>query len=318
MPVSASITALQEGLLAAIETAAAGGAFALPFNVQIADSAAAVPPAPEEPMDVQIAFKGSATLARSSTRVLEQALVDIDLTYRHPDSDQGNLDTCHLVAEQLRDLLCAFQADGSRVDQLIVAEPFDEDQAMQGVYSHKLTLDCDVLRLVHTQTAPEVDPDASPRLSAIRGAVWDSINNWTPLADVWTRKFQDSIDVEELALHDPGLADLPAIAVSWGNVGQNWWTHREQKWPASLNVVFWLPAHQIEIAEWRTQQIVQALYRASAAPGPNQVTYLKAATGYPPEKYTQVIEPVELGRGQNKALRGTIAFTLPASFQPYD
>jgi hypothetical protein len=311
---SASITTLQTAIKATIETAAAANTFALPMRVHVDDSLATPPPTPDEPMDVQISYVASTTLARSSTRALDQFIVNVALSYRHPDGNQARLNDCHLIAEQLRDILAEFDADGQRVEQLLTPSPFDQAAALQGTYQYTLGLDCDVLRALHTSSAPTVSD--SPRLSAIRGAVWDSIDNWSPFEDVWTRKFKTSGDVEELALHDPGLADLPAIAVSWGNVGQNWWTHREQKWPASLNVVFWLPADQIEIAEWRSQQIVECLYRATATPG--GLTYLRAATGYPPEKYSQTIEPVVLGRGQNKALRGTIAFALPATFKPYD
>lgn len=312
---TATSTAVQTALKSAIEAAAEDIDFALPLSVSIADSAVSVPPTPgdEEPMRIQLTFAGSTTLARGTTRVLDQCLIDVNLTYPHPDGNQANLDACHETAEQLRDWLPTFTAGGVRVEQLITPGPFDQVKAVQGTYSFRIGLDLDVIRSLQDRSAPAVTD--SPRLSAIRGAVWNSIDSWEPFAEVWSRKYTASTDVEELALHDPGLMDLPAIAVNWGNIGQNWWTHREQKWPASLNVVFWLPVDQIEVAEWRAQQIVECLYRAK---GEGQsLTFLRAATGYPPEKYSQTIEPVELGRGANKALRGTIAFLLPATFQPY-
>lgn len=310
---AAAVTTLQNAVKSAIETAAEANTFALPMRVWIADSAAEPPPTPDEPMDVQIGYQGVTTIGRSSTRALDQILLNVSLTWRHPDNDQANLDACHLVAEQLRDLLSAIDGPAGRVEQLVTPDPFDQPQALQGVYAYTIGLDCDVLRTLHTVTAPAVTEP--PRLGLIRGAVWDSIDAWEPFTDVWARKFKSGADVEELALHDPGLADLPAIAVSWGNIGTNWWTHREQKWPAALNVVYWLPADQLAVAEWRAQQIVEALFQAK---GEGQaLTFLKAATGYPPQTYSQTIEPVALGRGQTQALRGTIAFTLPATFQPY-
>lgn len=321
---TASITDIQAALKSAIEAANDVESFGLDVVVTVADSQVTTPPSPndDEPMQLQVGFVGAATLARATSRVLDQTLIDINLKYRHPDGTQANLDQCHLVAEQMRDFLAEFTMTGARVEQVITPGPFDQIQAVQGTYSYRIGLDLDVIRSRHVRSAPTVTD--SPRLTAIRNAVWDSIDHWSPFAEdeeeeippAWLRKFQSPADVEELTLHDPGLADLPAIAVTWGNIGQNWWTHREQKWPASLNVVYWLPADQIEIAEWRAQQIVECLYRATAEPG--GLTYLRAATGYPPEKYSQTIEPVVLGRGQNKAIRGTVAFQLPATFKPYD
>lgn len=326
MPSPASITDIKSEL----QSQLLAQTFALRLAVDGSDFSAA-PLSPAEtrwddgPMEVQIAFTGSTELARSSTKVLEQALVDVNLMFRHPDNRQQNLDTCHLVAQQIRDFLVDFNITGARVENLLTPHPFDIQISGQGNFNHRLTLDLDVLRSIATVAAPEVTDtgDDAPVFTKAREAVWDAIDNWpafaasgdTPAA--WKRKFKTDEDLEELSLHDPGPAELPAIAVTWGPTSTNWWVNVMQQWQQQLFVTFWLPAHWQEAAEWRLIQLTQAIYQAAPEESPT-VSYVRRAVGRPPTKNSPIsLELVTLGRAQKlHAWRGTIALQLTANFDP--
>lgn len=316
-----SVQSLQQVLQSAIQTAGANAAFGLPLYVHVDDSTAAKPPSPDEPMDVQIGYVGSGQLARTSTRILEQALVNVTLTYRHPDNDQANLDACHTVAQQVRDLLYNFKTDAARVEQLLTPNPFEQTQAVQGTFKHRLTLDLDVLRTIATVDPPTVTDtgDATPIFTEARNAVWDSIDNWPAFATpaAWVRKFKDSADLEELSLHDPCAAELPAIAVTWGPTDPKWWTNTMQQWAQQLFITFWMPASWQAAAEWRLVQLTQALYQAAPESSPG-VSYIRRAVGRPPSKTSPLsLELVALGRSQQlHAWRGQIALVLTANFDP--
>ncbi len=320
---TASITDIQNALKATIQDAASE--FELPLSVSIKDSSADRPPSPDAPMEVELSYSGVTEIARTSTKVLEQVLLNVNLTYRYPDSQQPTLDACHLTAQQLRDLLSGFSTDAARVEQMLTPAPFETQQALQGTFQHTLTLDMDVIRDISTVSPPEITDtgDAASILTQARNAVWDSIDNWEPFAasgDVpaaWTRKFKTDADLEELSLHEPGLADVPAIAVTWGPTSANWWTQTMQQFTQQLFITCWFPANWQSVAEWRLIQLMQAFYKSAPESSPN-VSYIRRATTRPPTKNSPVsLELVPLGRTQQlHAWRGQIALNLTTSFDP--
>lgn len=325
---TAAITDVQESLRATIASESYMNYYGLPITVEIADSSASKPPTPDEPMRIEVAYVGLSEQARTSTKILEQALVNVNLTYRYPDSQQSTLDVCHRAAQQMRDLLAGFYSCGARVEQILTPSPFDTQQALQGAFQHTLTLDMDIVRSIAASQPPEiaVQPplvtdvgESAPILTQARKAVWDSIDNWAPLKvpNVWRRKFKTDSDLEELSLHEPGLAELPAIAVTWGPTAANWWTQTMQQWTQQLFVTFWMPANWQAVAEWRLMQLLQAFYKSAPEASPG-VSYIRRATGRPPTKNSPVsLELVTLGRTQQlHAWRGQIALNLTTNFDP--
>lgn len=317
---SAAITNITAAVRQAIDDAVN-----LTVVTDIADSESSKPPKIADPMQVQICYKGAAELARSSVLVLEQALIDVNLSRRYPNNDQNTLDQCHATAQQIRDLLSGFSTTGARVEQVLTPRPLDAQQALQGTFQHTLTLDMDGLRTIATVAPPAVTDtgDNTPILTQARNAVWDSIDNWAPFAAsggtsaAWSRKFKSASDIEELSLHEPGLADLPAIAVTWGPTSPSWWTQTMQQWTQQLFITCWLPANWESVAEWRLMQLMQALYKAATESSPN-VSYIRRATGRPPTKNSPVsLELVPIGRAQQLHVwRGQIALNLTANFDP--
>lgn len=312
---TAAVTTLKSAIKSAIDTAADAGRFALPITTDIADSAAAPPPSPDEPLAVQIALVAAGSLGRTTNKVLDQVLIDVNLTYRHPDGNQANLDECHLVSEAMRDLLSEFSGAGARVEQTLTQQALDPGKALQGVYESVVRLDLDQLRTLHAFEAVTVDP--APLLTITRAAVWNAIDNWPAFADVWTRKFDSMEDLEELALHDPGRSDLPAIAVTWGPTDAKWWTNIQQLWAQQLFVTFWLPADQQDLAEQRLLELTNAIYKSAPVETPN-VSYIRRAVGRPPTANSPVtLEYVSLGRAQQfHAIRGQIALKLTGNLDP--
>lgn len=310
---AAAITAVQAALKTAIESTAEG-TFALPLSVLIGDSVTYHGVAASA-MRVQLAYTGVAELARTSRLILDQVAIDVDLSCRYEDESQATLNNCHQVAERLRDLLTDFHTAGARVEQLITPSPFDQVRATQGEFQHRLTLDMDLLRTVTTAEAPAVT--GNPVLTETREAVWNAINHWEPFANAWTRKYRTAADLAELSLHDPASFELPAIAITWGPTAAEWWTHQMQNWGQQLFIQFWLPADWQAVAEWRLEQLMQAVYQAAPVESPS-VSYVRKATGRPPSKNSPItLEMVALGRAQKlHAWRGQIALTLSTNVDP--
>lgn len=320
---AATITTVQTALKAAIEAAHKATPFALPIDVRINDSTTDSPPKSNDPADIVIGFEASALLGRSTNKRLEQFLVPIKLRCRNADGKQSRLDDCHLIAEQLRDLLANYHTSTSRVEQLLTPHPFDQPANITvGMFDHRFVLDLDVLRTM-TEAEETEAPDPLPILTETRKAIWDSIDNWSEFTvddvSVWTRKFRDPADIEELSLHDPAAHELPAIAVTWGPTNPEWWVNVAQNWPQQMFVTFWMPAHQLDVAEQRAVQLTRCMYQ-SAPEGqqPGFVkSYIREATGRPPDKNVITLEAVEIGRSQQlKCWKGQLALTLKGVIDP--
>jgi hypothetical protein len=119
-------------------------------------------------------------------------------------------------------------------------------------------------------------------LTDARRAVWDSIDNWGPLRDVFKMKVAfDSNRLE--GPHRPegptGVADLPAIAIVPSRVTPRWVTNQTQNHPYVLRVSYWTPDFLVDKAEELWDEIVKAVYRAHPNPEYPRDTYLKRATG---------------------------------------
>jgi hypothetical protein len=320
---TATVTTLQEDLKSAIEAEHVANPFPLEVAVRVSESGSASPPAESAPCDIVIGFEASTLLGRTTHTRLEQFLIPVKVRARCDDGDQSRIGTLHAVTEQLRDLLREYnsQATGltARVEQILQPHPFDYPSSLTpGVFDHRFALDMDVMRTITEAEAVDA-ADPLPILTETRLAIWDAIDNWSEFgadpSSVWTRKFRDGGDIEELSLHDPAEHELPAIAVTWGPTNPEWWVNVGQNWPQQMFVTFWLPAHQLDLAEERAVQLTRCLYQSS--PAGSTVSYVRAATGRPPTKNVITLEAVELGRAQQlKAWKGQLALTLTAVIDP--
>lgn len=312
----ATVTTVQTALLASL-TALAAGSPPLPFVPRVVEDSPSPLQNVGDAIDVQVGFEASCRLGRTGSTILEQFLMPITIKSRYAVSDEPTLQGYHALSEYLHDNLATFHNSTMRVDQLLSPHPFDMPQAVgPGVYVSRFVLDMDVLRPVASITQDVTTP--TKVLTSVRQAAWNALNNWGEWnSGTWGRKFYQDSDLDELALHDPGEFDLPALAITWGPTAPRYFVHTAQEWPATLNVVAWFPAHATTLAEYRAWQIVRAIYQSAPSASPT-VSYIRAATGRIPEKDAPIsLEAVELGRsGQMKALKLTCQFVLTGIVSP--
>ncbi|WP_373649009.1 hypothetical protein [Schlesneria sp. DSM 10557] len=311
---TATVTTIQN----ALKSALTGVTTPVPFNVRVAEADVSDIPSTQQHADVLIGFEASARLARTEATILEQMLIPITIRRRYSKSDQAALGINHELAEILRDKLSDYHSSTARVEQLLSPHPYDEPQAVgPGIWVNRFVLDMDVLRHV-SEIVTDTTTDAQ-LLTKIRRAVWDALNNWSEWDDeTWSRKFELDADLDELALHDPGLFDLPAIAVNVGPTNPRFMAHTVQDWPVTVDVVAWFPIHAIRLAEYRAWQIQRAIYQGAPEDAPT-MTYIRTASGRLPEKNPQILfEPVQIGRAQQlKAVRMTCTFTITGLVSPW-
>lgn len=312
---TAVVTTLQTALKAALDAIPTGDR-PVPYTVRVQEADVAEVPAKGSPADIVIGFDSSARIARTSSSILEQHLIPVTIKRRYAEKDQAAIDDCHALEQLIRDTLGDYHSATERVDQLVTLHPFDIPSANSpGVYVARSVLDCDVLRRQVAITQDDTTP--TQILSAVRGAVWDSLDNWSEWnGSTWGRKFRDDVDLDELALHDPAPFEFPALAVTWGPTSPRFLTNLAQDWPATLNVTAWFPAHQTTLAEYRAWQIVRAVWQCHAVG--DQLSYVRRACGRLPEKNSPInLDPVELGRsGQVKALKLTVGFVITGISAP--
>ena len=315
---TATITTLQNAhktTLDAIPT----GSRPVPFATRIAEADVTELATNGSAADVVIGFEASGRLGRTDSTILEQFLVPVTIKNRYVSGNQTDIANNHALAELLRDTLANYHSSTARVEQLLSPHPFDNPQAVgPGQYVSRFVLDMDVLRPVSTITTDVTTP--SKTLSKVRRAVWDSFDNWSEWdSSTWARKFESDQDLDELSLHDPGLFDLPALAVTWGPTSPKFFAHTVQEWPATVVVTAWFPAHQTRLAEYRAWQMARAVYQCAPSNNPT-MSYVRTATGRLPTNDTPIaIEPAELGRSQQlKALKLTFSFTLTGLMSPWN
>lgn len=290
-----------------------------PFASRIADYDVADMPKMTDAADVVIGFEASQRLSRTGSTILEQHLIPITVRCRVASQDQSRIDSLNELMEVLRDNCALFHNSTMRVDSLLSPHPFDAGQAIgPGLFTSKFVMDLDVLRRVNAITQDSTT--VSQTLTKAREAVWNAITNWPEFTiggnSVWGRMFKSDSDLDELALHDPGEFDLPAIALTWGPTTPQFLVHTAQSWPMVLNVSIWFPVHQTTLAEYRAWQLVRAVYQGAPSSGAD--SYVKTATGRYPSKDNPITpEIVELGRGGHlKVLKITVAFTLSGVMAP--
>ena len=157
-------------------------------------------------------------------------------------------------------------------------------------------------------------------LTDARNAVWQAIDNWPALANAFALKLKHDAEMSLMQDGEPSISDFPCIAITPADVVPNWFTNQSQFWPYTLNIAIWTPDWKIALAEDLVEKVVSAIYQASATPG--GVPYIKAATGYHPERIgPMTMQPARLrntddGEG-TQAMRTGIALTLRINRNPF-
>jgi hypothetical protein len=90
---------------------------------------------------------------------------------------------------------------------------------------------------------------ATPILTKARQSVWDSIENWAPIAAYFKtrRRFEDKIDTRG-ATWVPALGELPAIEIFPAVMETPWVNNIQQRAAYALTVRVWTPHHYLKNA----------------------------------------------------------------------
>src|SRR5690606_15337676 len=120
------------------------------------------------------------------------------------------------------------------------------------------------------------------------------------------------LDGDMAQLNDSGnplTPHMPAIAIFPTSAAFGWYTHRQQKNVLILEVRIWTGRWEYSQAMRLMMQTRAAIWRGSDGSG---VSYVKAATGFHPEKTSDVtFKPVSEGdSGAVKALRAEMTVNL--------
>ena len=312
---TATVTQIQQELKTVLD-GVANDSPPLPFAVRIANYDIADPTVKDGTADVVIGFESVSKLAHTNSSILEQLLIPVTVRMRMTKPEQTIMDANEALLEVLRDASYDYHSEAARAEDLIEPHPFDQVQAASGFQIARFVLDMDVIRRITSITQDSGTP--AETFTLLRRAFWDAINNWSEWdGSTWARKFENDVDIDELALHDPGRFDLPAIAITPGPTNPQFFTHTTQEWPMTIAVTAWFPSHQLTLAEYRAWQIVRAIYQCKPT-APGSPTYIRTATGYPPKSNSPIaITPVELGRAQKlKAIKVSCTFVVPTNLDP--
>lgn len=127
-----------------------------------------------------------------------------------------------------------------------------------------------------TTTSTTTAEPATPILTKIRNAVWDSLDNWPALSGVFTTKYASNAQVEAFELKGVVQADLPAVAIRWAEFEPTWRVNQNQTWPVGFTIESYWCLGSLSTVERRVQEIQEAI----GSSGTGGVSYLKLATGY--------------------------------------
>lgn len=247
---------------------------------------------------------------------LQQQLIELRFLHKQPKPENEPIDASVAQAEALRDYLQTFVGThGGRVETVL--GPFNIDReklTFPGQASVGLVLDCDILT---GTAATDADPTEPGRLTIARNAVWEAIDNWTALANVFERTYKTSADFAELQLRDPSPAELPAIALYWADIKPDWRTNRMQEWPLTMRLTAWFPGDRHTYAETILEHIFDAIYQYTATG--DTAPYIQKTLGFPPKRVDSLtVQSVTLGRSQQThAIRADVAFTLRSNKDPF-
>ena len=116
----------------------------------------------------------------------------------------------------------------------------------------------------------------TPRLTAMRNSLWDSIENYAPLQDVFKRKFRlEGKDALQMALLNPSMADMPAIAIQALSGSSPWDTNSMMRFSYSCEIGLWTPHWDLELGEKLIEWIVRSFEQSK--PSGSSRSYVWAA-----------------------------------------
>lgn len=134
-------------------------------------------------------------------------------------------------------------------------------------------------------------------------ACWAAVNNWTPLAASFQRKFQSNVELEYLSFRGVGPSDIgekAAICIKEQPFNVIGVETMSLSFPIAMKIEIWKRADKYRDTVDLLEQVLVSLY--AARPGPGLPTYLVSATCGPPQQIigvSVVITPIPQGENAN-------------------
>lgn len=134
-------------------------------------------------------------------------------------------------------------------------------------------------------------------------ACWAAVNNWTPLAASFQRKFQTNADLDFLSLRGVGPGDIgqkAAITIKEQPFNVIGMETMSLNFPIAMKIEIWNRADKYRETMDLLEEVIKSFY--SAKPAAGQPTYLVAATCGPPQQIiglSVVFADLPQGDGQN-------------------
>lgn len=160
--------------------------------------------------------------------------------------------------------------------------------------------------------------DTVPLLTRVRLSLWDAIENWPATASAFNRKFRFDDDQPDWQDIDPGMQDLPAIAIVPVNMDPDWIHNQIMNWPTAYKISIWTPHYSLSLPERLVEETLKGLFESTPTGG--SVPYVKQASGYYPMPLGPVaFHPIHLADGDEvfPCILTEINVTIRANKNPF-
>ncbi len=162
------------------------------------------------------------------------------------------------------------------------------------------------------------------RLTDIRHAMWDAIDNYSYLTNAFQQKYK--FDGETAYINPdtfvPEISSVPAIAI-WPPGGSlNWFTNSKQKGEQRFEIIIWTPGWELASESSTPEQLMMLVLSALWVSGPSSETdpnqsYIKQASCSFVKGVSYRFDRAKTGDGNsNELTRTTIGVTLEYTINP--
>lgn len=157
---------------------------------------------------------------------------------------------------------------------------------------------------------------ALAKLTQLRQAVWDSIDNYEQLRGVFLKKFRHE-DLHALATPDPkpGIGQLPSIEVRAATAGTAWSDNLQQTIAYTVNLIIYTPHLDYRIAERIWELIIRSIWQSK--PEGESRTYLARLEGFQNniENFSSTLTPGVIEAG-SEVVKSEMTLTLKMFWNP--
>lgn len=155
---------------------------------------------------------------------------------------------------------------------------------------------------------------ATPHLTTMRQSLWDAINNWPDLINVFHRKWRFE-DTGAMLLADfvPTVGELPSLAIAPTTAASEWATNQQQRIVYAQQIVWWTRGLSLLEGERIWQWLCRAIWQSSPGVGS---PYVLAATDEAPLLTGPASVQLPGVAGKSAMVRWSMTVTLSKRWNP--